>query len=670
MVSENIPATDYVSAASSVIAAMFGLVTVVTVIVAARQLPTEHRVYASGLSQQVLGPWHDKVRTRRLLGLQREINTLRITVPLLVKANWNPQFVFPGAPVSSAQDGQADQEKALAKASWVNFLAALDVKPRDHNLYHMSAQPNLVNDILPMRWEGKSLVAICSLLGFQSSEQKTSFEEPMKLPMQWTGPLVPDRISPEVHSFFRHIPQQTEGHGFVARLWRSINGMMIQDKKALYLGGTDDLSERRAKNRETEESLKGTNSNNSRSESSVQGSRETELLNVDRNLSTSPTVRTPQNSTAFHAPAVGLRGTEDNDMFEMLMKAPSREAIWKNFESPSDRGGKDELNYDEVASELGGSRDMLRRTREKRLGKMEVFMQRKGLLSGIIQGELVNSRGLSIQDCTEYSRTYVEYEDVDLKRTPHHLGDLFMDEELLKLMKQAVGFIRPDGFYFTPSEWLASDVSEVYRHVDQFCESPKNEEALFPTLKLQDWPKTCQSRESLHYAVLLCNDFQHVRLYRHPHFTVEDMVVISKVSKALPKVPDLVWCMLISPDLFKDLGRAFSRSIESLEVHGGWAFLDTEVSSSKGVLDCTDLMKSCGVLRNEDTSNHATVHPTPTDTDSMYYTVPLCLDGRFRGHEVLASFLDVLVTYLWVEKSWITNVESYDRGIPQTITMC
>lgn len=61
--------TDYVSAVCSAVAAVIALVTVVTVVVAVRQLLTEHRAYSSGLSQQALGPWQERVRTKRLLGL-------------------------------------------------------------------------------------------------------------------------------------------------------------------------------------------------------------------------------------------------------------------------------------------------------------------------------------------------------------------------------------------------------------------------------------------------------------------------------------------------------------------------------------------------------------------------------------------------------------------------
>ncbi|KAM6530122.1 hypothetical protein FALCPG4_008245 [Fusarium falciforme] len=177
---------------------------------------------------------------------------------------------------------------------------------------------------------------------------------------------------------------------------------------------------------------------------------------------------------------------------------------------------------------------------EKRLGKMKVFVRCEGLLSVVVQGELANSRGLSIGDCAKYSRAYVDYDDVNHTRTPYRLGDLFMDEDLLKLMKQAVGFIKPDGFYFTPTKWLAEDVAELYRHVYRVCKNSKNEETVFPKLKLEDWPKTCEHREYLHHTMVLCNSFQHIRLHGRAHFTIGDMVVIEKASRSLPKVAGLV----------------------------------------------------------------------------------------------------------------------------------
>src|SRR5699024_10074288 len=108
---------------------------------------------------------------------------------MLLKRDWTPNFVFPSSAHSTSPLGDVDTETALATAGWVNFVAALGVQLHHDTFYHMSAQPTLVNGIAPMRWAGKDLVGICAMLGFQSFEQRPSFKEPMKLPMQWSGPL-------------------------------------------------------------------------------------------------------------------------------------------------------------------------------------------------------------------------------------------------------------------------------------------------------------------------------------------------------------------------------------------------------------------------------------------------------------------------------------------------
>ncbi|KAK0673405.1 hypothetical protein QBC41DRAFT_394130 [Cercophora samala] len=692
--SEAMLVTDYISAVCSAIAAVIALVTVITVIVAVRQLLTEHRAFSSGLSREALGDWHENVRSRRLLGLQQEIHTPTISVPLLLQANWKSEFVFPGVPVSTAGDVKTEPEKGLIKASWVNFISALGIQPGHRQLYQMSAQPDLANGIVPMRWEGKTLVAICSLLGFQSYEQKPNFREPMKLPMQWLGPLgwlqfreglngcvvefrsrarIDDQIDKDIHSFFEKSEHRGGNNIFVGRLWRSINGMAMGDEKALYLGGTDDQAEMRAKRL-------GAGGNSEQPEPANRLPGFDHLMNGEygipgekSDLSTASTAAgTPGNLHAPPIPDAGLKKREDDDLFEDFMKAPSKEYIAKTLRNADTPRGKRKSDLeDELDSELGGLQDMLRRMHEKRLGKMEVFVRCQGLLSTVFQGEFANSRGLSIKDCEEYSRAYMDYEEINQEKTPHRMGDLFMDETLLGHMRKAMSFIKPDGYYFTPTRSLASDLAEVYRHVKRVCDDLKNDEAVFPKLKSEDdWPKTCQSREYLHYAMVLCNNLQYIRQHRRAHFTIGDMGLMRKASEYLPKEADLVWAMLISPELFRDLERAFNRTAEKYKATGGWDFLEVDVRCSKSVLDCTDLMKSCGVSRDEDVKYATASSTPPTAADPMNYRVPLCSDSTYKGYQLLGSFLDVMITYYWIEKRWITDVEYYDHVIPQTITMC
>jgi hypothetical protein len=188
---EPIRVTDWVSAVCSAIAAIIALITLVTVYVAARQLLTEHKAYQLGLSHEALGPWHTKVKRKRLLGLQQTIVTPVISIAHLVKQHWEPNITFPtGFQVSACQeasqtgngpdrstwektlrvmglikqdsnkDGIKDVEKAPARATWVNFMQALNIGPEDDHLYRMHTQSELVSGIVPMRWAGKELCAI------------------------------------------------------------------------------------------------------------------------------------------------------------------------------------------------------------------------------------------------------------------------------------------------------------------------------------------------------------------------------------------------------------------------------------------------------------------------------------------------------------------------------
>jgi hypothetical protein len=72
---------------------------------------------------------------------------------------------------------------------------------------------------------------------------------------------------------------------------------------------------------------------------------------------------------------------------------------------------------------------------------------------------------------------------------------------------------------------------------------------------------------------------------------------------------------------------------------------------------------------NANDSRTTTAVPGST-VEVMDYSVPLCPDSHFDGRDVLASFLDVMMTHFWTDKSWITNVELYEHVVPQTITTC
>jgi len=202
--------TDGISAVCSAIAGAIGFVTVITVYVAARQLLTEHRTYQMGLSEETLGLWHKRIKTKELLGMQQRISTPVITLPTLVKKQWKPNV---GCTINAHAQPDAtfcDQEKAPAKASWVNFVEALGLGPEDDGFYYMSTQANLVNGVIPMRWAGKDLVGICTMLSYQSCEEKPSFKNPMPLPMQLVRPHGMASVPPQPGRLRRRVSK--EGH--------------------------------------------------------------------------------------------------------------------------------------------------------------------------------------------------------------------------------------------------------------------------------------------------------------------------------------------------------------------------------------------------------------------------------------------------------------------------
>ncbi|KAI1308497.1 hypothetical protein F5Y03DRAFT_90510 [Xylaria venustula] len=105
-----------------------------------------------GLSPDTLGPWHDKVKTKRLLGLQQEICTPTITLPMILRQKWTLNIVFPLETSSPTSVERLDPERTLSRASWVNFIELLGLRPDDDKFYRMSVQSTLVNGIAPMRW--------------------------------------------------------------------------------------------------------------------------------------------------------------------------------------------------------------------------------------------------------------------------------------------------------------------------------------------------------------------------------------------------------------------------------------------------------------------------------------------------------------------------------------
>ncbi|OCL11174.1 hypothetical protein AOQ84DRAFT_287775 [Glonium stellatum] len=609
--------TDWISAVCSALAAFVALLTLLAVFVSARQLLTEHSLYRLGLAEESLGPWHSKVERKRFLGMQRHICTPTVTLPDLVQKDWKPNVTFPVGFSTTQEHRTADPERALVKASWVNFMEALGLSPKSEHLYKMNLEPELVNGIIPMRWNGKDLVGICSMLGFQSHEDKPSFKTPMPLPMQWSGPLgwlqfrassdgcicefrrrmiLENQLSSKTHQFYKDKSKRDHSHMLKSRLWQSINGMSLRNNQLLYLGGTD---------------------------------------------GDSATMRTSERHD---------QSSQDNLFEELLAADLTQEEVVEKI-----GGGRqkqlDILPTKNTTKEADSFPEFFRNMLQKKKGKMEVLKPCPGLLSVVVEGELAYSRGLDIRDCHEYHRTYTDYEDVDQTQFPYHLGDLYMDETLLKLMKEAMATLKPDGFYFSPTAHLYSDITEVYKHVQE--QSDKLSQ-IFPKTWFDEWLQDNDDNKVLYHAAALCNEFQDIRTNSRAVFTVDDMLVISKASASLGGIistagMDLVWAMLAQPELFSH----FTQRLPKMRIA---ILLQAKVTCAASQLDCTTLMESAAAPEEEKQSQ-------------KIYSVPLCSNGEFSGTQLLAAFMDVFLTFFWVEKRWMSDVALYDATVPQTIAM-
>ncbi|KAI1150748.1 hypothetical protein F4825DRAFT_477747 [Nemania diffusa] len=209
--------TDWISAVSSLAAAVIGVMTLLTVYVGAMQILSENRIYRHGLSWMSLGPWQAMVAKRTLFGLQRQISAPRVSIKVLTQMK--------------------------------------------RGEYEMQDASELVNGIVPMHWTGKDLVSVCSILGFQSHGAKPSFSLPMPLPMRWSGPLgwlqfrasangcvaefrrrreLRNQISGDSHDYYKRQPSPPcNPDAFRSRLWNSIGGFALDKSEALYLSGPD-----------------------------------------------------------------------------------------------------------------------------------------------------------------------------------------------------------------------------------------------------------------------------------------------------------------------------------------------------------------------------------------------------------------------------------------------
>lgn len=641
---------EWLSAVSSVASAIIAMVTLFTVYIAAMQLATQNRMYKLGLSSRALGPWAGRVASSSYFGLRRRIYVPVISLNALVETGtWKPQLTFPmGFQKSPDPDVEEGTAHVQAKASWVNFMQALDmspsVSPGKKDPYEMQDASELVNGVVPMPWVGKDLVSICSILGFQSHESKPSYKDPMPLPMQWSGPLgwLQFRSSPNgciaefrrrmrlfnqipdpIHKHWEHVNMPNEDHFLRSRLWNAIGGLSLSDDGVLYLGGADRDTQPR------------------------------DMENETNNAEAAPTqLFDDLTSTDLSA---------DDIMQKLFGKKKDRpKALQRDTDrhnpTQADRGGNNSQKSGILDSLLG---EELEKLTSQAGPRKELIRSCPGLLSVAINGELAYSRGLGIDKCEEHDRKYVSAdEEYDKNEFPHHLGDLYMNSKILSLVKDALWLLKPDGFYFSPARIIMSDLMEPYGHLK---EQSNRVTQIFPDFK-QDkiiFRAVAQAPDAgshLHQAMILCNNLQETRKTAHAMYSVDDMRILAKASHSLKQIissssngKDLVWAMLYCPDLSRDIRKSLTKDNIS-------QFAAATVRCQDGALNCTSLPGFGGEL-------DAVEKPAK-------YQIPLVADGEYTGMQVLAALADVFITYYWIDKRWITDVTVYDFTIPQSVMMC
>ncbi|KAI1462796.1 hypothetical protein F4805DRAFT_10421 [Annulohypoxylon moriforme] len=645
--SSDVSAPDWISSISSLVAAFIGIVTLLTVYIGAMQLLSQNRMYRIGLSRRSLGPWRPMAARSTLFGLQRRIFAPSVSLNALVKQKWKPNLVFPAGFSRTGCPERGDYVQA--KTTWVNFLQALNLSPDDEGLFEMQDTAELVNGIVPMHWTGQDLVGFCSILGFQSHESSPSFKSPMPLPMQWSGPLgwlqfrssangciaefrrrmdLKNQILADLHNQQRHrIGDLTpESHSFDSRLWNSISGFSLQDGQYLYLGGTD----RHTRPQEIEDNELMTE------------------LQMHKYFTTNDLSDEEITRKLF-----GKKG----DLPKALRRDVETRGIGRS-QRPHEKDIPDFLDLgDRDAADPSGP------------SRKQILRPCRGLLSVSVQGELAYNRGLNIENCKEYDRKYVQAEDIDHQKYPYNLDDLYMDSKLLQLMKKALLLLRPDGFYFSPTYHLYSDLFHIYRHVENQSNKVKEffpEHSIPPTSSSNQTkgPSTCSSACSLnnnysciYFAMTLCNNLQGTRKTARACFTVDDMRLLALAASDLKKFlspkmnldgQDLVWAFIYSPKFFDDI-------LESLKTASFPQFLEAKATAKGGILDCAALLPTGdGQDDNEKTTS---------------YEIPEVTDAEFTGAQVLASLSIILITYFWIEKRWPTDVAAYEWTMPQNVLM-
>lgn len=673
---------DWISAVSGLVSAVVGIITLLTVYIGAMQFLSQNRMYRHGLSWRSIGPWQKTVDRSGLFGLQSRIAVPTVSLKSLAQQKWEPSISFPvGFPREKNTNAEDGTLYVQAKASWVTFMQALGLTPQNAKLYEVQDASELLNGIVPMYWAGSDLVSISSILGFQSAEKKPSHKSSMPLPMQWSSPLgwlqfrasadgcvaqfrprmkPRNQISLSLHRYYepRKLILPPDSSVLCSRLWVAINGYVLPGNRVLYLGGAD----KHKRPYDIDDDAEMSND---------------ELL---KNLMSQDL-------------------SEQEIMRQMFGKKESRSTALNQEVERTRSAMTQQITSSHERDTTESFLERLLNKEKQNVDKKEVLRPCPGLLSTTVEGELAFSRGLEEPKYNyfEYDRKYTVLEDIDRSQYPFNLGDLYLNRELLKLVKEAILHIQPDGFYFSPSFFIASDLREIFEDIHKQSNTLKE---VFPSTCMRglnlhngsagdiDSPiksladktrrgslppnllvaQKSNRRDILVKAMELCNDLQRTRKTARVHFSVSDMRLIAIATSSLrteflkprdgTQPLELAWALIYS----RKITRAILKALSTAHMT---TFLGTQISCEDEWLDLSELLgdsvnEEIGDEQEEDEKNARM---------GQYY-IPSLSNGSFTGEEILAALALVFLTHYWIDKSWITDVSHYDSTIPQSVLMC
>ncbi|KAF8419086.1 hypothetical protein EV426DRAFT_296094 [Tirmania nivea] len=577
------------------------------------------------------------------------------------------------AVLSHLEDGDRPE------ASWVNFLDVLGIQPCHTELYELQPEPELFKGIVPMRWRGRDFAALCSMLGFQAAST-ASTKTTMELPTQWSGPLgwmqfrassegcvvefrlrmgegCPTYLPYDTREFFKNA--RAAPMHFVRRAWQSIGGYVYDSldsstsagigvncaPRILFFSGIRDKKKVKPPPRTVDELL--------RQVMAKKGASDDDLRNI---------VLGSQQEQWNDDPANEGSDSEGSRLLDGLSQL-----------LPSDVGRGPRHNPGQ------------RKTKDSR--KLELLTEDPGLLHTVADGTWADTRGLHWRNrVDEYCRFLISDAELAIRGNCFRAGNLCIDKtKLLPRVKSALRFLRPDGFYFSPTHLMAADLKDIFEHVMSQLSTCKKSDIFSPNAMnplqaiRQGQPMTTvsaankqkhpvQPHEIVLHAATLVNAVHFATQNSRNHLRHEEIKLLSNASWMLtqilqhtgPCAADFEWSVMMCAPLFEHLLKWFGSEDFKLDTE----FLDRPCVA----IELVDGEENTSKIRFENKGYVNKMWPSERLTGT--YMLPLVGNGDLDGKTVIYGFLNVLFIYFWViPLRWSSDVQRYDSTIPLSVTM-